>query len=167
MGQLFRFYNRSSSQVKPVAPAGTTSHSEIRYDDRLVDKLHADHKKLLSIYAAIQNAIANHDFRVIDRGLNQFRTELQAHLLTENIRLYAYLAQKFSVDAASSEIIQDFQHEMHGIGHAVMSFLRKYRDMPLDEAMLVSFKKELDEIGSVLVTRIRHEESTLYPLYGN
>lgn len=164
MGQLFRFSNRNNPQ-KSNEFIRVRSGSAIRFDGLLVAKLQEDHKKLLSIYANIQDAIIRHDLVDIDKNLTNFRTELQTHLLTENIRLYAYLTQKFSADPTNSEIIQDFRQEMYGIGHAVMGFLRKYRNMPLDGRMLGTFKKELDEIGAVLVTRIRHEESTLYPLY--
>ena len=144
------------------APAPGTS---IGYSPDLVPHLEADHVKLAEIFTAIGRAFNAGDLALTVRHMTHFRTVIQAHLLTENVRLYIYLEHALAQDAASHALIHEFRHEMDGIGKAVLAFLGKYRDLDTQPNLAVSFNSDLNAVGKVLVERIQREESTLYPLY--
>jgi regulator of sigma D len=161
---LFRREKKSSgeAQAGQYKPAPGTS---IRFDPALVSVLKHDHRKLLGTYKEIQDALAAGDFARMKERLASFRTLLQGHLLTENVRLYVYLAHQLQGDETSSQIIRDFRHEMDGIGRTVMAFLRRYSDGLLAPDEVPALKRELEVIGAALASRIRSEEEVLYPLY--
>lgn len=149
----------AAGQYKP-APG-----TNIRFDPMLVGVLKHDHRKLLGTFKEIQDALAAGDFGRMKERLASFRTLLQGHLLTENVRLYVYLTHLLQDDDTNSQIIHDFRHEMDGIGRTVMAFLRKYSDALLAPDEVPTLRRELDEIGAALATRIQNEEQVLYPLY--
>lgn len=165
MGQLFRFSSKHTNSKKSRNTTAVRPVYGLRYDEQLVDKLQQEHNKLLMIYDHIQGGVIEGDLPAIDRLLNEFRTEFQTHLLSENIRLYAFLKEKYADDPNNNQLIHDLREEMYMIGHVVMAFLRKYRKTPLDGKTLTLFKNELNEVGEVLLARFQLEESQLYPLY--
>jgi hypothetical protein len=144
------------------APAPGT---EIRYSPELIPQLQGDHAALLALYGEIQQAFGAENYPEVSRQLNEFRTLLQGHLLTENVRLYIYLDRMLGRDEMNGELIREFRKEMDGIGRTVMNFLKKYDAIGVDKELAGAFKKDFDVIGAVLVQRVNREESTLYPLY--
>ncbi|HET7775092.1 MAG TPA: hemerythrin domain-containing protein, partial [Azospira sp.] len=68
-------------------------------------------------------------------------------------------------DVESFELMRGFRHEMDAIGKAVLAFLSKYKDIGTQANLAASFGGDLQQVGDVLVNRIRREEETLYPLY--
>ena len=139
--------------------------THIGYSADLVPHLHADHVMLAEIFTAIGTAFDAGDLATTVRHMNHFRMAIQAHLLTENVRLYIYLEHALARDASSHALIHEFRHEMDGIGKAVLAFLSKYRDLDTQPNLAVSFRSDLEAVGKVLVERIEREEATLYPLY--
>ena len=82
------------------------------------------------------------------------------------MRLYIYLQQQMAGDEINSALVRSFRKEMDGIGKNVLDFLEKYKEIEKSsDADLSSFSGELDQIGSVVSTRMKREELTLYPLY--
>lgn len=152
--------------LAPVEPQHASAPgTHIGYNPDLVPHLHADHVMLGEIFIAIDNAFKAGDLATTVRHMNHFRVAIQAHLLTENVRLYIYLEHALAHDAASHALIHEFRHEMDGIGKAVLAFLSKYRELDTQPNLAVSFGSDLKAIGKVLVERIEREEATLYPLY--
>jgi len=147
-------------QEKPVAPG-----TNIRYHPELIDKLTGDHRMLLGLFGETSDAAARGDVAVAAERLEAFRTALQGHLLTENIRLYVYLEHLFADDPSSFSLIHSFRHEMDGIGKAVIKFLLKYEGLATRPELAEAFSQDLAAVGKVLVNRIEREEGTLYPLY--
>lgn len=145
----------------PVMAQGT----HIAYHADLVPQLEGDHQRLLGIFGAIETAFAAHDLAVSVQRLDDFRSAIQDHLLTENVRLYVYLEHALAQDSVSHALIHEFRREMDGIGKAVLSFLAKYRELETQPALMASFSDDLSAVGKVLAQRIRREESMLYPLY--
>lgn len=166
---MFSFF-RKKKEPKPEAQYnapeyGKAPGTEIRYHPELINKLVTDHKALLGLYAQIKNAFEEEDFELVSEKLNIFRTELQGHLLTENIRLYIYLERSMSGDETNSELIHGFRREMNDITKVAMNFLRKYEAIGVDKELAGTFSRDFATIGNVLVTRIQKEEQVLYPLY--
>lgn len=155
--------------TQPEAPAtpqyNTAPGTEIRYHPELISELTADHKALLALYGEIKEAFDQADYPTVAEKLNTFRSDLQAHLLTENVRLYIYLNRSLGDDETNSELIQGFRREMNEIAKVAMNFLRKYEAIGVDKDLAKAFAKDFAIIGKVLVERIEKEEQVLYPLY--
>lgn len=152
-------------QVPIESHRATAPGTNIGYSADLVSQLEAEHVKLAQIFTAIGQAFDAGDVVTTVAHLEKFRSAIQAHLLTENVRLYIYLEHALAQDAISHALIHDFRHEMDSIGKAVLSFLGKYRELDTQPNLTISFGSDLSAIGKVLVERIQREESTLYPLY--
>lgn len=155
----------SKKEEKPAVPHATAPGTSIGFDPGLVERLKGDHRRLLDIYKHVHTALGRGDFPAVRRHLGEFRSALQDHLLTENVKFYVYVSRQLASDESSSRIINDFRSEMQGIGRVVMDFLRKYTETELDAGAAATFKAELEQIGAALVQRIQREEGTLYPLY--
>lgn len=152
---------QDSVQPAPHAAPGTA----ITYDPTLIGKLVQDHRHLVDLYQHVHTALEHKDINGIRTRLLQFRDDLQAHLLTENVKLYVYLARHLADNEDSAHIVNDMRREMMGIGRVVMDFLRKYTEHPINPGQLPELKAELEGIGAALVKRIEREEGSLYPLY--
>jgi len=139
--------------------------TQIAYSADLIAQLTAEHQRLLELFALIKKAFAEKDLPATARCLDQFRSAIQAHLLTENIRIYIYLEHSLTHDPESAALVRGFRHEMDKIGRAVLSFLNKYSDIGTRPDLAIPFGNDLDVVDEVLVDRIRREEGTLYPLY--
>lgn len=171
---LLNFFTKKSADTetrKAETNERSTSHyasapgSEIRYSPTLVDELKNDHKNLVNLYLAIKTDFDNGNYQAVSAKLNQFRSGLQGHLLTENVRFYIYIDRVHGQDEMNSELIRGFRREMDGIGRAALNFLTKYEMIGVDKELASAFAADFAAIGAVLTERIRKEESVLYPLY--
>ncbi|MDR0776314.1 MAG: hemerythrin domain-containing protein [Azonexus sp.] len=164
---LFGQRHEPTVEASPVAVQEglVAPGTNIRFHPELIDKLTGDHHLLLSLFGETSHAAAQGDVAAAAERLEAFRTALQGHLLTENIRLYVYLEHLFADDPSTYSLIHEFRHEMDGIGKAVISFLLKYEELATHPELAAAFAHDLAGIGKVLVSRIEREEGTLYPLY--
>lgn len=165
------FGKKTSASPAPAQPAQGDPHTHtapgtrIQYHADLIDKLTRDHHHLLTLFGKTQAAARSGDVIAAAAWLESFRISLQDHLLTENVRLYVYLEHLLADDPRSHALIQDFRHEMDGVGKTLVAFLGRYQDLATRPDLAKAFAEELTAIGGVLVQRIEREESTLYPLY--
>ena len=113
----------------------------------------------------IKTAFEGGDYEEVAKKLVHFRSSLQAHLLTENVRLYIYLSHRLANDEINSELIHEFRREMDAIARVAMNFLKKYDTIGVDKELAGAFAKDFATIGQVLTERIEKEERVLYPLY--
>lgn len=167
MGNLFDFFKTQSKEPAQhnvsedkIAP-GTT----IKHDPELILKLKNDHAALLALWGGIGKALDKSDVKAMGMLLSKFKSSLNNHLLTENVKLYVYLTQHMADDPYNSDIIKDFRSEMNAIGRTVTAFLRTYTNSPIKPDQLQEFRTQFETIGEALVDRIDREESTLYELY--
>lgn len=163
---------RNAAPVKPVPQAEPTQPkpasapgTHIGYHPELVSQLEGDHQNLLRIMGTVGQALAAHDLKAVVQRLDEFRSAIQDHLLTENVRLYVYLEHALVQDPVSHALIHEFRREMDGIGKAVLNFLAKYRELERQPDLVHTFGDDLYAVGKVLAERIRREEAMLYPLY--
>lgn len=152
--------NHAAKENYSAAPG-----TEIRYAPELVDALKTDHQTLLGLYGEIQQAFDDKDYDAVSKMLEKFKSGLQGHLLTENVRLYIYLDRSLANDPTSSDLIRGFRREMDDIAKVAMKFLNKYSTIGVDEQLAEHFANDFATIGAVLGERIQKEESILYPLY--
>ncbi|MEN8168719.1 MAG: hemerythrin domain-containing protein [Pseudomonadota bacterium] len=164
---LFRKKSTSNTvdTVTPQQEVHTAPGTEIRYSPDLVDSLKSDHQTLLGLYGDIDKAFKEKRYADVSSMLTTFKSGLNAHLLTENVRLYIYLQHALVADPTSSELIHGFRKEMDEIAKVAIGFLRKYETIGVDEDLADHFATDFATIGKVLVQRIQKEEGTLYPLY--
>jgi len=147
-----------------IAPAAPQPQG-IAYNPELVPRLQQEHGRLLALFGEISRVFQANDLTATAARLEDFRGAVLDHLMTENIRFYIYLEHSLRQDPDSFELMHGFRHEMDGIGKAVLAFLSKYKDIGTQANLAVSFGSDLQQVGDVLVNRIRREEETLYPLY--
>lgn len=164
------FKKKGTQEQQPVSPTPETSHTtapgtEIRYSPELVGQLQTDHQSLLELYGKIDNAFKEKRYNEVSSMLGDFKSGLNAHLLTENVRLYIYLDRSLAHDPTSSDLIRGFRKEMDDIAKVALGFLKKYETIGVDEDLANHFANDFATIGKVLVERIQKEENTLYPLY--
>jgi regulator of sigma D len=152
--------DKNTRSIKPLDPS-----TGIAYDPELVNALKSDHQELVSIYSTIKSAAAASRYDDIHDLLSNFKLTFQTHIAVENVRFYVYVQQHAALDADTSNFIADVRKEMNSIARAVMKFVETYMNTPPTPATVTGFNTELDQIGSVLVQRVKLEESRLYSLY--
>ena len=150
-----------TSNGVPIHAPGT----QISYNADLIPQLKAEHQQLLELFGMINMAFSRDDLQLTAKLLEDFRRGIQSHLLTENIRFYIYLEHSLTQDLESMSLMHGFRQEMDTIGKAVLSFLSKYKDIGTRPDFAIPFRKDLEDVGKILVDRITREEETLYPLY--
>ncbi len=166
MAQVFDTPDKNTASAKSsYNPYKTASGTSTYFDARLAAQLTADHQQLLQQVQSIRDALRGSDYVVLRELLSDFRITLQAHLLTENVKLYVYLAGHLARDGSNARKVEGFREEMVGIGRMVMDFLRRYSDTPLKIEQVPVFREELDAVANILARRLQREEAELFPLY--
>jgi hemerythrin-like domain-containing protein len=168
MAEVFRSQDKNKAPAstgfnpyKPVPAAGAGTG----FDARLVPQLTDDHKQLLHQLQTIRETVDEGHHEIVRELLSDFRITLQAHLLTENVKLYIYLGRHLTKDGTNARRVERCREEMAGIGRKVMDFLRRYTDAVLLPERAPDFLEELDGVVATLARRIEREESELFPLY--
>ncbi|MCU0755706.1 MAG: hemerythrin domain-containing protein [Xanthomonadales bacterium] len=134
------------------------------YDSSLVPLLKHDHEELLSLFQHIGQVYERRRYHELPALLIAFKTRLEAHLLTENVRFYNYVEASLFDDAENFALIRDFRREMNTIAKGVIEFVKKHQK-PVNEFDARAFQSDYQTVGGLLQQRIQREESNLYPLY--
>lgn len=150
------------ANVMPIAPAAP---HQIGYDPKLVDSLLHDHSELGRIFAGIGDAQKAGNFTDIRPLLVNFKSRLEAHVLTENVRFYNYLEQSLGSDTNNTAVMHDFRREMNGIARGVVNFVKKYQSSGFTPGEQRQFAEDYAAVGKLLEQRLDSEENNLYPLY--
>jgi hypothetical protein len=143
----------------------TAPGTRITYNSHLIPRLQADHRKLLLLFTSIRSACTIDDMVEVMTCLREFKSNIQTHLITEQVQLYVYLQHTLASDQLSYALIRNMRKEMDVIGKSVLDFLEKYGTPNREGTLEASFLPDLDQLGGVLTERIEREETTLYPLY--
>lgn len=131
----------------------------------LVQRLKEDHRFMVETWVGIGNDVEAGRHEAAVKGIASFKDRLVPHVMMENTYLYKGLEKDCAGEETSLMLIRDMHAEMDAIGKAVVAFTRKYMQLADDSTLLVSFKKEFNEIQAVLLDRIKREERDLYVLY--
>ncbi|MCW8828367.1 MAG: hemerythrin domain-containing protein [Gammaproteobacteria bacterium] len=155
-------FSASSKQAMEYQSAPGTG---IRYSPTLVDELKADHQQFFKLHEMLLEALRGERLEEVPILLHRFDTLLTSHLLTEQVRLYAYMDAYFTYDTQAREMLRDYRIEMEKIGNSVRKMIKKYKDIANRRELQETVEKDMDELRQVLDERMSREESTLYPLY--
>lgn len=167
MGFFRRLLGQQDAPPPPVnaTPIPPAAPRQIGYDSKLINSLLQDHAELGRIFGNIGNAQKIGNFNDIRPLLIQFKTRLEAHVLTENVRFYNYLEQTLSSDPNNTGVMHDFRREMNGIARSVVDFVKKYQSSTFTPEERRQFATDYDAVGKILEQRLDSEENNLYPLY--
>lgn len=138
----------------------------VPYDPGLVASLMADHRDLVAMYGQLGQDVREGNYHRIPNALLAFRTRLEAHVLLENVRFYAYVERSMAHDGARIAAARNIRREMDPLARGVAEFAARHQQVRVDGDNVGEFMREYDQIGRLLVERIQHEEGSLYPLYG-
>lgn len=137
----------------------------IRYDPSLISNLRNDHSDLVAMYGQLGHDVRHGHYQRLPNALLTFNTRLEARLLIESRRFYAYLEQMLAGDSDSMEIVRALRGETNALARGIIEFARRYQQTRVDGDNVDDFMREYDEVGKLLAMRIEHEEGNLYPLY--
>lgn len=160
MAWFFRKKQRANAAAPQYAPG-----TQLAYDPELIGRFKGHHQSLLKLFNDINTAAGGREYKQLEETLGRFKRVLQAHLLEENVKMYAYMQACLNRDPQNARLMRDMKSEMTGIGNSVNRFITRYTRTTIDSGNVQSFQQELQEIGAILVDRIKREEDTLYPLY--
>ena len=167
LGKLFREKDAEPINEDPsIASAGAVTRRTIHYDPALMDSLRKEHELLAALFQRIGTLLKLNEIDEIRGELVNFKTRLEAHILTENVRFYTYLEQSLSDDMHNAELMRDFRREMNTIARSVVSFVKKYQSINATaQQFRTEFTHDYHAVGELLTQRLEREESSLYPLY--
>ena len=163
--KLLGKHDTPSATPANAMPIPAAAPRQIGYDSRLINSLLQDHAELGRIFGNIGDAQKADNFNDIRSLLIQFKTRLEAHVLTENVRFYNYLEQSLASDPNNTGVMHDFRREMNNIARSVVDFVKKYQSGTFTPEERRHFATDYDSVGKILEQRLDNEENNLYPLY--
>ncbi|HVH36187.1 hemerythrin domain-containing protein [Tahibacter sp. UC22_41] len=164
---LRKLFGRSPDEPAASPPLSTAPPRAPRFDEQLVPQLIHDHRELVHLYEQIGLLPERDRWDLLPAQLLAFKSQLEAHLLAENVRFYNYVEYTLRDDEENFNLIRDFRREMNAIARGVIEFVKKYQQPLVTLAERGAFIADYRHVGSLLVQRIEREEGSLYPLYQN
>lgn len=136
--------------------------------EKLVERLHAQHRAIGEIAADISRYLATGDVVAASAALRHLRTAVVAHLELEDAQLYPALekAARETNAPVPARVALTYVKNMEGVSAALRAFFDHYaakdgeEDVALDE-----LRRDWDLVARMLLDRIESEEAQLYPLY--
>lgn len=168
MGFFRRMFGKDEDFPPSAAPEPlqTTPTPGIRYDPKLIETLLADHARLGTLFARIGTLEKSGEYAEVRTLLTHFKSSLQAHILTENVRFYAYLEKSLSSDTDNATTIHEFRRDMNTIARKVVDFVKAWQNSDFaTPAERQQFADDYKLVGQLLEQRLDSEENSLYPLY--
>lgn len=168
MGFFRRMFGKDD-YVQPMAvaePPHATKPAAIGYDPKLMDSLHADHARVGALFERIGKHNKAGEYAQVRSLLAHFKSSLQAHILTENVRFYSYLENSLAGDPEDARTMHDFRRDMNTIARDVVGFVKTWQSSDFaTTAERQQFTADYEKVGSLLEQRLDSEENSLYPLY--
>lgn len=135
------------------------------YDPELVGRLKVEHQELMHIFGVIERAAAEGKFHQLPGLLATLKMVFQTHIMLENVKFYAYLQHRMGADPDVANFLIEVRKDMDGIARSLVQFVNTHSaTLPTSETA-AKFNSELDEIGTMLLWRVKLEESRVYSLY--
>ncbi|MGH8282233.1 MAG: hemerythrin domain-containing protein [Gammaproteobacteria bacterium] len=139
--------------------------TELSFDPGLIKQLKKDHQAQMQLAAVILMSAREAKFDRTKAALSQFRRHLQAHLISEDLHLYAYLAYCLKGVAERMPVMTDVRSEMAAIGRRVMRFVQRYDEAGVEPGNAKEFLDGFGALFKLLAKRNEYEEVSLFPKY--
>jgi Hemerythrin HHE cation binding domain len=162
-----KLFGKPAPAPAPARPLSPVAARAPRFDAQLVPQLTHDHRELAHAYEQIGLLPERDRWDLLPAQLLTFKSQLEAHLLAENVRFYNYVEYTLRDDEENFSLIRDFRREMNTIARGVIEFVKKYQHPLVSAAERGAFLADYRQVGALLVQRIEREEGSLYPLYQN
>jgi hypothetical protein len=151
-----KLFSRESSVAQ--APAA------IPYDPELITVLLARQETLLDLLQAVRDAAKGRRYDEIPSLLASLKSGLDAYATLKEERCLTYLEQNLKEETGRSAV-----REMRGSAtltqRGLYAFLGHYLHLPISDANLKRFGRELDQVTQEFRERLERETTTLHPLY--
>lgn len=165
MGFFSSLFGKNEAKPAASTKASSAVAREIGYDPKLIESLLRDHAELGRIFKSIGDTQTAGKFEDIPSLLVNFKSRLESHVLTENVRFYNYLEKSLASDTNNTDVMLDFRREMNTIARSVIEFVKKYQASRFNPEDRTRFAKDYAAVGKILEQRLDSEEENLYPLY--
>ncbi|HET7930507.1 MAG TPA: hemerythrin domain-containing protein [Rhodanobacteraceae bacterium] len=169
MGFFRKLFGHDGTPSTPAtsmpAPSPAPAPRRVSYDPNLIQSMLNDHAQLGQIFSRVGDAQKAGTYSEIRPLLIQFKSRLEAHVLTENVRFYTYLEQSLAGDPSNAAVMHDFRREMNAIARGVVDFVKKYQACGFAPEQRREFADDYAAVGKLLEQRLDNEETNLYPLY--
>jgi hypothetical protein len=167
---MFDLLKRWMGNEAPAAPpprqsAAPAAARSPAYDSRLIESLKHDHHDLVELFQQIGEVAERGRFHELPQKLMAFKTGLESHVISENVRFYNYVENSLASDEENLALIRSFRREMNAIARGVVDFVKKYQRAQFNEGVREMFLRDYAVVGGLLTQRIQREEANLYPLY--
>ena len=168
-GFIGNYFKNKREETPAPAPINTQQRAQskltINYDPSLIQDLEAEHGTLVELFGKIwSEGFEPKNYKKTASLISQFKSDFQAHLLTENVKFYVYLEQSLAEDPHNLNIVKEFRSDMNDIANAVVKFCKKYQGN-FTTTLVKQFKEDYSNVGEVLTRRVSLEEKSLYILY--
>lgn len=135
------------------------------YNPELITNLINEHKDIIEISNSIKNLAQKREWLSAQEQLKYLGQLITMHMSAETVTLYRILEHIHSPDSLEVEMIKFIRQEMAAVGMDLLSFIKKYSEIDVDQLDKRTFVYEYNKLFYTLTARIELEESTLYPLY--
>ena len=140
--------------------AGTVAHDPI-----LVPCLVQEHRDMLALLESIRSRTRQGCHAELATQLSRLQASLEAHLLSERLRLYGYLEDSLASEPRQLARMREAQAEAGRLALRVKEFAERVRHSPASLATAVDVLGELQDLGDAMRARFEAQERDLYPLY--
>jgi len=133
------------------------------YNAKLIKGFEKEHEKLVKQLLLIKKYTEKGQSKKAKQALKEFKIELLAHFMEEDIHLYWYLKHLYKENPEKLQTIHTFEESIKKIQKEVVNFINYYTKEEILFDMV--FHKEFQGIIEALSSRIETEEKALYTLY--
>jgi hypothetical protein len=154
-----RFGNPFSRQIVAVA-----APAAIPYDPELITILLARQETLLGLLQEVRDAAKQRRYDEIHPLLAQLKAALDAYATQKEERCLSYLEQNLR-DEAGRTVVKDIRGSATLTQRGLYVFLGHYQNLPINDANLKRFGRELDEVTREFRERLDRESGAMHPLY--
>ncbi|HKJ95792.1 MAG TPA: hemerythrin domain-containing protein [Gammaproteobacteria bacterium] len=147
-----------------LSPRVSGDRSGVR-DQGLISELKVDHREMQIGMVELREAVDHAQYSAVPHHLRALKTRLEAHLLTENYRLYARLEEQMSDAPDNAGLMRDLRREMGSLSRETLQFIDEWQQRGVDAGSADLFEERLRHISTLLNQRIDREEQSLFPIY--
>lgn len=156
------FFSRGEpTQAAPVAVPDDTT---LPHDPNLIPSLLNEHRLLRAMLQSVREAAKARRYEVIKPLLAQFQEELKQHSQRKQARCFAYIERHVKQEQDST-LVRSMRASAAHTERMVSGFLQHYLSIPVGDANLKRFGRELDEAIAEFQHRQEFEEASFFPLY--